>query len=163
MSADGFTRERLMTDQGRLLSAHGTNAKCRPGRETSDVGGRPDISLTSRTDAFDPNRTFASFAGLGYTAIGESATGAVCDSARSSAGAACRLKLCAELIKPTWLKACGNSPACGQSSGSSSSDSKPTSFAARDPFARPRGIAEFASTATTKQINSHFTIVPTHR
>ena len=38
------------------------------------------------TDANDPNRTFASFAGLGYTAIGESATGAVCDSARSSAG-----------------------------------------------------------------------------
>src|SRR5437667_1301058 len=29
----------------------------------------------------DPNRTFASFAGLGYAAIGESATGAVCDSA----------------------------------------------------------------------------------
>jgi len=38
MSADGFTRERLLTDQGRLLSAYGTNAKCRPGPETSDAG-----------------------------------------------------------------------------------------------------------------------------
>ena len=120
-------------------------------------------SAHSQNDAIDPNRTFASFAGLGYTAIGESATGAVCDSARSSAGPACRLKLCAELIKPTWLKACGKFPSMRPVLGVELLRQQASVIAARDPFARPRGIAEFASTATTKQINSHFTIVPTHR
>jgi hypothetical protein len=107
----------------------------------SAVGGKADATPAGLHFGSDPNQTFASFAGLGYTAIGESATGAVCDSARSSAGPACRLKLCAELIKPTWLKTCGKFPSMRPVLGVELLRQQANVIAARNPFARPRGIA----------------------
>ncbi len=44
-----------------IMSAHGPNAKSRPGPEASDAGGRPDIRRIHETDAFDPNRTSNAF------------------------------------------------------------------------------------------------------
>jgi len=62
-----------------------------------------------------------------HRAEGAIAGGPYC-SARSSAGPSWRVKLSAQLIRPTWLKACGKLPSMWLATGSNFSASKPTSL-----------------------------------
>src|SRR5271163_2958654 len=84
------------------MSGYGPSQHFAPPHDFGRKRGIPEVAWQpsiAEGDARDPNRTFASFAGLGYTAIGESATGPFVIR-RAPPPGACRFKLCGELIKP---------------------------------------------------------------